>query len=74
VESDRDGDERDGADGEVDVEDPTPGEVVDEEAAEERPDHRRDAEHRTEEPLVLAALARGMMSPTTAIGERSSQR
>jgi hypothetical protein len=32
--------------------------VVDEEAAEERPDHRRDAEDRPEEPLVAAAVAR----------------
>ena len=46
------------ADRQVDVEDPAPREVVDEEAAEQRPDHGRDAEDRAEEALVAAALAR----------------
>ena len=46
------------AEREVDVEDPAPREVVDEEAAEQRADHGRDAEDGAEEPLVLAALAR----------------
>ena len=50
--------ERDEADRKVDVEDPAPGEVVDEEPAEQRPDHRRDAEDGAEVALVPAALAR----------------
>jgi hypothetical protein len=56
----RDGDhaQRDEPDREVDVEDPAPREVIDEEAAEERPDHRRDAEHGAEVALVAAALPR----------------
>ena len=54
----RDDGERDGADREVDVEDPVPGELLDEDAAEQRADDARDAEHRTEQPLVAAALAR----------------
>ena len=58
VERGRDHHERDGADRQVDVEDPAPGEVVDEEAAEQRPDDRRDAEDAAEVALVLAALAR----------------
>ena len=58
VERDRDHRERDRPDRDVDVEDPAPAEVVDEEPAEERPDHGREAEHRTEVALVLAALAR----------------
>ena len=55
---DRDHDEREHADRQVDVEDPAPGQVVDEEAAEQRADHRRDAEDGAEEALVAAALAR----------------
>ena len=43
--------------GQVDVEDPAPGELLDEDAAEQRPDDARDAEHRAEQPLVAAALA-----------------
>ena len=58
MERGRDHAERHRADRQVDVEDPAPGEMVDEEAAEQRPDHRRDAEHAAEESLVLAALAR----------------
>ena len=50
--------ERDGADRKVDVEDPPPGELVDEEAAEERPDDRRHAEDAPEEALVAAAISR----------------
>src|SRR5438309_1108043 len=53
-----DDDERERADRQVDVEDPAPGEVVDEEAAEQRPDHRRHAEHGAEEALVATSLAR----------------
>jgi hypothetical protein len=50
--------QREHPDRDVDVEDPAPGEVVDEEPAEERSDHRRDAEDRSEEALVAAAVAR----------------
>ena len=57
VEHDADHDQRRRPDRQVDVEDPAPGEVVDEEAAEQRPDHRRDSEDRAEEALVLAAVA-----------------
>ena len=49
--------ERDGADRDVDVEDPAPGELLDEDAAEQRSDDARHAEHGAEEPLVAAALA-----------------
>ena len=54
---DRDDDERDGADRDIDVEDPAPGELLDEDAAEQRSDDARDAEDGAEEPLVAAALA-----------------
>ena len=57
VEDRADHPERDRADRQVDVEDPAPGEVVDEEAADQRPDHARNAEDRAEEALVAAALA-----------------
>ena len=50
VEARPDHDEGDEPERQVDVEDPAPGEVVDEEAAEQRPDHGRDAEHRAEQP------------------------
>ena len=46
------------SDGQVDVEDPAPREVVDEEAAEQRPGDRRDAEHRADQAHVAAALPR----------------
>ena len=58
VEDGGDHEQRERADRQVDVEDPAPGEVVDEEAADQRPDHRGDAEHRAEHALVLAAVAR----------------
>ena len=54
----RDDDQRDGADRQVDVEDPVPGELLDEDAAEQRADDARDAEDRAEEPLVATAFAR----------------
>ena len=57
LEDDADHGERDEADRQVDVEDPAPGEVVDEEAAEQRPDHGRDAEDPAEVALVAAAFA-----------------
>ena len=44
--------------GHVDVEDPVPREVVDEEAAEQRPDHGRDAEDAAHQPRVAPAVAR----------------
>jgi hypothetical protein len=47
------------ADRHVDVEDPAPGDRLDEEATEQRPGHRRDREHRSDHAHVLAALARG---------------
>ena len=50
--------EREDAHRHVDVEDPAPGEVVDEEAAEQRADHRREPEDRAEVALVAAPLAR----------------
>ena len=59
--------ERDAADRQVDVEDPAPREVVDEEAAEQRADHGRDAEDGAEEALVLPRSRGGTMSPITAI-------
>ena len=52
-----DDDEGEDADRQVDVEDPAPAEVVDEKAAEQRADDRRNAEHGAEETLVLAAFA-----------------
>ncbi len=55
----RDHRERERTEREVDVEDPAPGEVVDEEASEQRPGDGRDAEHRSEQALVTAALAGG---------------
>jgi hypothetical protein len=54
----RDHGERDRPEREVDVEDPAPGEVVDEEAAEQRTGDDRDSEHRSEQALVAAAVAR----------------
>src|ERR1019366_5220906 len=47
------------ADGNVDVEDPAPGGVVDEEAAEQRPGHRGQSKDGAEVPHVAAALAGG---------------
>ena len=46
------------ADLQVDVEDPAAGQVVHEEAAEQRPQHGRHAEDGAEDALVLAAVAR----------------
>jgi hypothetical protein len=45
------------ADRQVDVEDPAPARPVGQPAAEQRPGHRRDAEHGPEVALVAAALA-----------------
>ena len=58
LEGGRDHRERDQADRQVDVEDPAPGQVVDEEPTEQRPDHCRDAEDGAEEALVATAVAR----------------
>ena len=54
----RDDDERDTADRQVDEEDPAPGRVVDDEPADRRPDDRRRGEHRADQPLPLAPVAR----------------
>ena len=51
-------DQRDHADRHVDVEDPAPGQVVHEHAAEQRADHAGQAEDGAEQPDVLAAFAR----------------
>ena len=50
--------EGDDADGHVDEEDPVPREVVDEESAEQRPEHGRDAEDAPHQPGVAPAVAR----------------
>jgi hypothetical protein len=50
--------QRDGADRQVDPEDPVPADVVRQPAAEQRAHDRRDPEHRPEEALVLAAFGR----------------
>ena len=57
-------DQGDDADRQVDVEDPAPGQRVDEEAADQRPDHARHAEDGTEEALVAPRSRGGRMSPT----------
>ena len=46
------------ADREVDVENPPPGQVVHEEAADQRAEHAGDPERGAEDPLITAALAR----------------
>ena len=48
--------EGDSADGQVDVEDPVPADVVGQPAAQQRAEDRGDAEHGAEEALVAAAL------------------
>jgi hypothetical protein len=58
VERRADHDQGEPADRQVDVEDPAPGQVVHEEAAEQRPQDGRHAEDGAEETLVLAAVAR----------------
>ncbi len=58
VEPERHDHDGDGPDRHVHVEDPAPGERVDEEAAEKRPGDRRDAEDGADQPHVAAALAR----------------
>ena len=50
--------ERDDADRQVDEEDPAPGRVVDDEAADRGPDDRRGREDRADQPLVAPAVAR----------------
>jgi hypothetical protein len=50
--------ERDQPDRDVDVEDPAPGEVVDEKAAQQWPDHCRETEDASKESLVAAAVPR----------------
>jgi hypothetical protein len=58
VEDHTDDHEGDDPDRDVDVEDPAPRQVVDEESAQQRTDHRGDPEDRAEEALVPAPLAR----------------
>jgi hypothetical protein len=55
---DREDRERQRAERQVDVEDPSPREVRREVAAEQRPRDARHAEHRAEDPLIPAALPR----------------
>ena len=50
--------QRNDADREVDVENPPPGQVVDEEAADQRAEHTGDPERGAEDSLITAALAR----------------
>ncbi len=52
-------DQRDDAQRDVDEEDPVPGQVVDEEPAEQRTGDRGDGEHRAEVALVATPLPRG---------------
>ena len=66
VQDDLQDDERDDPDREVDVEDPAPREMVDEEPAEQRPDHRRDAEdgaHQARSSARARAARRRRRSP-----------
>jgi hypothetical protein len=53
----RDDGERDDPDGEVDVEDPAPAQMLGEQAAEQRPENAARPEDRTEQALVLAPFA-----------------
>ena len=57
-EGQREDDGRRRTDGEVDVEDPAPRQAAGEPAAQQRPDHRRDAENGAEHPLVTAPGSR----------------
>ncbi len=57
VEHGGDGEQGDDADGHVDVEDPSPRQVLGEQPTRQRADDARDAEHGAEVPHVLAALA-----------------
>src|SRR5205807_4139277 len=50
--------QRQAADRQVDVEDPAPGGLVDDEAADERADDRGGRERGSDQPLVAAAVAR----------------
>ena len=53
---DRDHDQGDHPDRDVDVEDPTPGQLFDEDTPEQRPDHAGQPEHGTEQALIAAAF------------------
>ncbi len=55
----RDHGQRDEADRQVDVEDRPPRKVLDDHSAEQRPGDARDSEHRSEQPLIATAFARG---------------
>lgn len=58
VQDGRDHGERDDADGQIDVEHPTPAQMLREQPAEQRPEHTGRAEHGPEQPLVPTAFAR----------------
>src|SRR5436190_24127428 len=58
LEGDGDHRERDDPERQVDVEDPAPGQVVDEEAAQQRTDHGRHPEDGAEETLIAASITR----------------
>ena len=74
-EDDAEDDERDRAERQVDVEDPAPGEVVDEEAAEQRADDGGDAEHAAEvAPGSGRARAARRCRRATAIASPSARR
>ncbi len=53
---DRHYDQRDRTDRDVDVEDPTPGQLLDEDTPEQRPDHAGQPKHRAEQSLIAAAF------------------
>ncbi|MNH00129.1 hypothetical protein D3C79_593150 [compost metagenome] len=42
----------------IDIEDPAPGEMLHQPPAEQRPDHRRQAKHPAEQPLIAPAIGR----------------
>ena len=57
-------------DGDVDPERPPPGQIVGEVAAEQRPDDRRDTEHRAQNALVAASFAeRNHLADERACGD-----
>ena len=58
--------EGDDTDRDVDVEDPPPGQLLDEDAAEQRPDNAGHAEHRPEQALIAATFTGRDDVPTIA--------
>ena len=63
-----DHEERDRPDRDVDVEDPPPRELLDEDASEQWADHARYAEHRAEVALVAAPISRRDDVPDDRLG------